>query len=50
MTDQYKPAEVNELGMATDMILGEKPMLAPDTIIGDPDVMHKPEEFARGDD
>lgn len=50
MTDQYKPAEVNEVGMATDVILGDKPIRLADTIVGDPDVMHKPEEFAKCDD
>ena len=50
MTDQYKPAEVNEVGMATDMILGEKPISMFDTIMGDPDVMHRPEAFAQCDE
>ena len=50
MSDQYKPAEVNEVGMATDMILGEKPIVAFDTIVGDPDTMHRPEDFARCDE
>ena len=50
MNDQYRPAEVNEVGMATDMILGLKPVDALDTIVGDPDTMHRPEEFAQFDE
>lgn len=48
--NQYKPAECHEAGMAAELILGEKPIDALDTIVGDPDVMHKPQSFAEFDE
>ena len=50
MIDQYKPAEVNEVGMATDMILGTKEVVMADTIVNDPVTWLRPEEFAQFDE
>ena len=50
MTDQYKAAEVHEIGMATDMVLGEKALPMFDTIINDPITWLRPEELAAFDE
>ena len=50
MTDQYKPAEVNEVGMASDVILGTKEITMADTIVNDPVTWLRPEEFAHFDE
>jgi len=48
--NQYNAAEANELGKAAGLILGEKPVPSLDTVVGDPDTMHRPESFAEGDE
>ena len=48
--NQYKPAEINELGMAGDTIQGIKEIIAMESIAGDPDFMHRPEAFAHFDE
>ena len=50
MTDQYTPAEVNEVGLATDIILGEKIVTMLDTIINDPVTWLRPEGAAAFDE
>ena len=45
-TNQYKPAECVEVAQAQNMILGDKPRLPPDSIVGDPDAWHSPINFA----
>jgi hypothetical protein len=50
MTNEYGPADSNEIGAAADVILGEKPIWLSDTIVGDPDVMHRPPELAQFDE
>jgi hypothetical protein len=48
--NQYEAAESVEIGKAEDMILGEKFITLLDTVIGDPDVMHRPEVIAQCDE
>jgi len=48
--NEYKAAEGYAIGMAAELILGEKTTSALDTIIGDPDTMHRPESFAEFDE
>jgi len=48
--NEYKGAEGYEIGMAAELILGEKQLPSLDTIVGDPDTMHKPESFAEFDE
>lgn len=50
MTDQYNPAEVSEVGMATEMILGEKTETVSDTIINDPIFWLRPKGTAAFDE
>jgi hypothetical protein len=45
--NKYEAAESVEIARAKDMILGEKPLSMPDTIVGDPDTLHRPEAFAQ---
>lgn len=48
--NEYTAAEGFAIGMAAGLILGEKPVPSLDTVVGDPDVMHKPESFAEFDE
>lgn len=52
MTDinQYTAAESRVVDTATDMILGGKDIPAVETVVGDPDTMHRPEQFAQCDE
>ncbi len=48
--NEYKAAEGYAIGLAAELILGEKQLPTLDTIVGDPDLMHKPESFAEFDE
>jgi hypothetical protein len=48
--NEYKAAESYVVGMAADLILGEKAIPSPDTIVGDPDPMRSPQLFAEFDE
>jgi hypothetical protein len=48
--NEYKAAEGYAIGMAADLILGEKSIDAIDTVVGDPDTMHRPQSFAEFDE
>lgn len=48
--NEYKAAESYALGVAAELILGEKAFPALDTIVGDPDTMHRPEPLAELDE
>ena len=48
--NEYKPAESYEIGMAAQLILGAKPVFEDDTILGDPDVFHRPFTLAEFDE
>jgi hypothetical protein len=42
----YEAADRFEIPKAQDVMLGEKPRLSPDSILGDPDLWHAPINFA----
>lgn len=42
----YQPSEVVDVGTAQATILGEKQMNMVDTVMGDPDIWHRPEALA----
>jgi hypothetical protein len=44
--NHYEAADGVEIGKAQEAILGEKPRLPPDSIVGDPDMWHSPMNFA----
>ncbi len=48
--NEYKAAEGYAIGMAAQLILGEKPVTDYDTILGDPDTEHRPFAFAEFDE
>ncbi len=48
--NEYKAAESYEIGMAAQLILGEKPVPFNDTILGDPDTQNRPFGFAEFDE
>ena len=48
--NEYKAAEGYAIGMAAQLILGAKQVPDDDTILGDPDVFHRPFTFAEFDE
>jgi hypothetical protein len=48
--NEYKAAESYAIGLAAELILGGKTLVTLDTIIGDPDMMRKPEPLADFDE
>ena len=48
--NEYKAAVGYAIGEAAQLILGMKPLDDYDTILGDPDVFHKPLGFAEFDE
>ncbi len=48
--NEYQAAEGYAIGMAAELILGMKPDDGEDTIVGDPDLFHKPRAFAEFDE
>ena len=48
--NEYKAADGYTIGMAAELILGEKSQPLLDTVVGDPDTMRRPESFAECDE